>query len=322
MIHFHSPYSGRFAPGFRFCFHVRSIAHQPLFLPLVMKDHLRIRRLLEGESPLSVFDCDSILDARLAFSELRKKFDFAYWAATEYHVHDIKDAENIVPLRLNTVQHYMIDIMERRYFDRQVSRYVVTKTGRPCGVTTCVQAYMIWRQTCQCFNNLYTCSSSDINLYPLKSALCRHLGRYVVPAEKWLYVPKADRRAFYNTYSSPDFIRGINLGYLHFADMSKWKDSDGRLSCRVFNASTSAVLLEYFTLVVLEGNIPKPDRFPIEKYLDRKPTFDERIARLRPLSNNPFFLDYVALANLKDCPSYLLHINLDDAFSQSGVEVS
>lgn len=314
MKYFHSPYSGRYAPGFRFCFRVRAIAHQSLFLPLVLKDHPKIRRLLDGESPLSVFGCDSILDARLAFSELRKKFDFAYWAATEYHIHDIEDADNIVPLRLNKVQHYMIDIMEKRHFNRQESRYVVTKTFRPCGLTTCVQAYMLWRQTFQCCNNFYTCSSSDINLFPLKSNLCRLLGRYVVPAEKWIYIPKVDRRAFYNSFRSPDFIRGINLGYVHFADMSKWKDSDGRLSARVFRASTSAVLLEYFTLVVLEGNIPKEDRFPIDRYLDRRLRFNDRMTRLRHLSNNPFFLDYVVLTHLPDSPSYLIHINLDDAF--------
>ena len=88
MIHFYSPYSGRMGPGYRFCFHVRAITHQPLLLPLVMKGHPKIRLHHEGESPLSVFDCDSILDARLAFSELRKKFDFAYWAATEYYIPD------------------------------------------------------------------------------------------------------------------------------------------------------------------------------------------------------------------------------------------
>ena len=118
------------------------------------------------------------------------------------------------------------------------------------------------------------------------------------------------------TGRNPDFIRGINLGYVHFADMSKWRDTDGRLSARVFNAAISAVLLEHFTLVVFEGNIPKPDHFNIGSHLrlHRSLSFDERMTHLRPLSNNPFFLDYVSLTHLPDCPSYLVHIDLDDSF--------
>ena len=107
---YRNPYTGRHSPGFRFCFHVRAIAHRPIFLPLVMKNHYKIQRLLKGESPLSVFECSSYQAARVAFSELRKKFDFAYWAITEYYIRDLNDADNIIPLHLNTCQNYLIDI--------------------------------------------------------------------------------------------------------------------------------------------------------------------------------------------------------------------
>ena len=84
-----------------------------------------------------------------------------------------------------------------------------------------------WRQTCHLNNHSYTCSSSDIALNPLKTNLCRFLHRDVVPAERFIYLPGSDRRAFFNTFRSPDYIRGIDLGYVHFADMSRWRHPDG-----------------------------------------------------------------------------------------------
>lgn len=307
-------YTGYRAPGFRFRFHVRSIAHRCLFLPLVMERIPQIQRLLRGESPCTVFNTNCIHEARRSFCELRKKFDFPYWAIKEYYIRDRNDADNIIPLKLNTVQDYLIDILQKRYHNRQPSRYVVTKTGFPCGLTTCVQAYMTWLQTYQCRNNSYTCSSSEINLNPLKTNLCRWLGRDVVPSEKWLFLPRVDGRAFFNTYRSPDFIRGINLGYVHFADMSKWKDPDGDLTKRVMRAAVSAVLHRYFTLVIWEGNIPKEERFNIKKYQNFCLPLDVRLMQLAHLSANPYFLNYAALANAAHEDSPIIHINLDDAF--------
>ena len=310
----HNQYTGYRAPGFRFRFHVRSIAHRCLFLPLVMERIPQIQRLLQGESPCAVFDTPCIHEARRAFCELRKKFDFPYWAIKEYHIRDRNDADNIIPLKLNTVQNYLIDILQKRYHNRQSARYVVTKTYFPCGLTTCVQAYITWLQTYQCTNNSYTCSSSEINLNPLKTDLCRWLGRDIVPPEKWIYLPRVDGRAFFNTYRSPDFIRGINLGYVHFADMSKWKDPDGNLTQRVMRAAVSGVLLRYFTLVIWEGNVPKEGRFNIKDHQDFRLPQDVKLMRLAHLSTNPYFLNYAALANAahENCP--LIHINLDDAF--------
>lgn len=311
-------YSGRKAPGFRFCFHVRAISHRSLFLPLSMKKLPTIQRLLQGESPLTVFECRSIQEARHAFRELRKKFDFSYWAANEYYIRDIKDADRIIPLHLNNFQYYIIDIMQKRYHNHEIGRYIITKSFGRVGLSTCIQAYMLWLQTCQCFNNSFTCSSSSINLNPLKIDLCRYLKRNVVPSDPWIYLPKADRRAFFNTFRTPDFIRGINLGYVHFADMSKWHDPDGEDASRVYAAATSAVLMKDYTLIVLEGNIPKEGRFQMEKHQSFYIPWDIRLMRLSHLSKNPFFLDHVAMANAPiTYANPLFHINLDHTYNSS-----
>ena len=311
-------YSGYQAPGFRFCFHVTSIAHRPLFLPLQMKRLPQIQRLLNGESPLEVFNCDNIHSARNAFCSLRKKFDFAYWAAKEYLIRDIKDPDRIVPLTLNNFQHYLIDILQKRFHNHQIGRYIITKSFGRVGLTICIQAYMLWLQSYQCANNSFTCSSSSINLYPLKSDICRFLKRDIVPSDPWIYLPNADRRAFFNTFRSPDFIRGINLGYVHLTDMSKWNDPDGDDASRVYTASSSAVLLTYHTLVVLEGNIPKKDRFQPEKHRSFNIPWNIRLMRLSHLSKNPFFLDHVVMASTPSASDPLLfHINLDHTFNLS-----
>ena len=307
-------YTGYRSTGFRFRFHVRSIARPCLFLPLEMKSIPEIRRLLDGESPLAVFDVSSIHSARKAFNDLRKKFDFSFWAVNEYYISDLYNADCIVPLKLNTCQEYLIDILEKRYHNRQPGRYVVSKSLFPCGLTTCVQAYITWLQTFRCQNHSYTCSSSDINLHPLKRNLCRWLGRDIVPSEKWLFIPKAGQRAFFNTFRSPDFVRGINIGYVHFADMSKWKDSVGKLTCQTINASVSGVLLDYFTLVIFEGNIPKKDRFDVRKHQDFTMSPDERLKTLSRFSSNPHFLNYVALASSHSTNSPFIHIDLNDSF--------
>ena len=306
-------HTGYKSPGFRFSFHVRSISHRFLFLPLDMKHDPHIRRLLHGESPLTVFNCQCIHSARHAFNELRNQYDFPYWAITEFRIRDREDADRIIPLNLNIPQSHMIDVMMKRRHNLQPSIYVITKTIRSCGLTTAVQAYNLWLQTYHCLNNSFTCSSNDINLHQLKENVCRFLGRDTVPSEKWLYLPKTDARAFFNTFRSPHFIRGINIGFVHFADMGKWKDADGQLSRQVYTASTSAVLLDHNTLIVLEGNIPKPDKFRIENHRQFYLNIDERIWRMQHLSNNPYFLDHVARATLPD--PRIVHIDFESGFS-------
>lgn len=307
-------FTGYRSPGFRFRFHVRSIARPVLFIPLEMKSIPQIRHLINGESPLSVFNTDSIHTARKAFCELRKKFDFSFWAITEYYVRRRDNADEIVPLKLNTSQQYIVDILSKRYYNRQPGRYVITKTAFPCGLTTCVQAYITWMQTYRCTNNSYTCSSSEINLNPLKTNLCRWLKRDIVPPEKWIFLPRTGDRAFFNTMKNPDSGRGINFGYVHLADMGKWKDPSGLTTLRTVNAAVSGVLLDYFTLVIYEGNIPDGDRFQLWRYHDFSVPSGERIAELAKISKNPRFLYQVALASAPDSTSDILHIDLDDSY--------
>lgn len=305
-----NPHIGRLSAGFRFRFKVRAISHNAIYLPLEMKDLPQIKMLVGGVSPLVVFNQTSLQTARDAFNELRKMYDFPFWAVKEYFVKDIGDPDRIVPLMLNSYQHRIADTFLKRYFKREIARYVITKSCGRIGVTTCVQAYILWQQTYHFHKHSYTCSASDISITPLKTNLCRHLHRDVVPVDKYLYVPKADSKAFFNTYRNPDYIRGIDIGYAHFADMSRWNDPDGDNASRAYAAAIGSVLLKHYSLVVLEGNIPKPERFEMKNHQRLFIPWKMRIANLAFLSKNPFFLDHVALANIPNVTPHLFPINL------------
>lgn len=278
-----------------------------------MKSLTQIGQLMQGESPLSVFECSSIQSARKAFREIRRKYDFDYWAATEYLIRDINDADTIVTLRLNDCQHHVIDIIRRRYFLRLRGRYIISKSCRRVGLSTCIQAYILWMQIYQCSNNSYTCGPRVISILPLKSNLCRHLHRDVIPADMGIFLPKVGWSAYFNTFRNPDAIRGVNLGYVHFVDMSRWKDTDSKKSVRAYTAPVTAVLLDYFTLVVLEGDIPKRKNLSIKKFVRKHPREKDpvRIKTLTKTFRNPFFINNVMVAASSSGP-YFHHIHINE----------
>lgn len=301
-----NPFSGRNCTGYRFRFQVSSIAHNTLFLPLEMKSLPEIKQLMQGDSPLTVFNCSSSDTARQIFRNIRLQFDFDYWAVNEYFVRDLNDADKIVQLRLNDAQFLVIDTFRKRYFDRLQSRYIISKSFRRCGLSTCIQAYILWMQTYRCANNSYTCCPSEISMSPLKSNLCRYLHRDIVPPEMGIYLPKVDGRAFFNTFRSPDAIRGINLGYVHLADMSRWRDPDAKKTTRAFAAPVSAVLLKYFTLVVLEGDVPLKNRFSINDFIRRNPRMRDSLRKnmLSKFFRNTFFINEVIEARTSHSPHF------------------
>ena len=278
-----------------------------------MKTLPQIEQLISGISPLTVFNCSSVASARHAFRNLRKRYDFDYWAATEYFIHDVNDADAIIPLYLNDAQHHVIDIMRRRFFQKQLGRYIISKSVRRCGLSTCIQAYILWLQTNQCSNNSYLCGPSSIGVNPLKTNLCRYLNRDIVPPEMRIYLPMVDWSAFFNTFNNPDAIRGINLGFVHLSDMSRWNDPDASKSAKAYKASVFAVLLEYFTLVVLEGNVPSKKKFDIKQFIRRNPVRNDSIRKkkLEGTFKNPFFINQVIVASSCRNP-HIFHIHLSN----------
>ena len=312
---YRNPYNGRRSAGYRFRFHVRSISHRSLFLPIAMKSVPEIRRLVSGESPLDVFNVQSLGAARNSFNELRKKYDFPFWAATEYRVRDIHDADLTVPLLLNSYQHYIIDTFLRRFSDRLPGRYVISKSFRSCGVTTCVQAYIIWRQMYMWRKNSATYGASMSNLNPLKANMVRNFYDSAAKTEaNRILIPSAGYSAFFTSYHSPDALRGIDFGYVHLADMSKFYDPSRYKSERAFSAAYSGMLPDYYTLIVMEGNIPGENLFRLEDNHDIRDPRAMRSEDYYRVCRNPSFLRRVVHASNTDDSYPFIHLNLSTIF--------
>lgn len=265
--------TGRKAIGFRFRFVNKAISRCPLYLPIAMKENAHVKALMDGVHPKKTFCTDDIRIARKYFNNIRCQYDFSYWAATQYYIRDINDPDNIVTLKLNTKQDFAIGVMQE-YFDmKQTKRFVITKNCGRVGLTTAVQAYILWRQL-YCFpGKSLVCGASDFNLYHMKVNMARFLGRFCNPNDKWIHIDQYFRGAFFNSFTNPDAPRGIDFRYVHMADMSKWHDNKGILSRRAYVANVSGVLLDYSSLIVLEGNRPKDFPFymsEIQSYYDNK----------------------------------------------------
>lgn len=312
-----NPISGYGCTGFRAMFRVPDIDPHTLYIPIEMKELPKIRQLMHGGSPLSVFNTNSFSEARKKFRALRKKYDFDYWALKEYPIHDVNNPDSIITLRLNDAQHHVIDILRKRYTEKKLGRYIISKSIPHCGLTTCIQAFFLWMQLHQCSNNSYLCGPSDIALSPFRKNLCRHLRCDIIRPDSWIFIPKADSKAFYFTFRSPDAIRGINLGYVHLADMSRWRDPKNALSPRAHIACVSAVLLDFFTFVVLEGDVPRKNRFSIKDCIRQFPSESQRlkIIKLSSRFNNPFFINEVMVAQSNPNAHYF-HIHISSSFRQ------
>ncbi len=300
-----NPCSGFQSAGYRFRFQVRAISHNSLYLPLEMKTLPAVQALLKGTSPLEVFNTPDLKLARKAFVELRKQYDFPFWAATEYRVRNIDNCREFVTLRLNRHQHRIADTFLRRYHDRKEGHYVIGKSFGQCGLTTCVQAYITWRQLFSYQEDSHTCVESDCTFHSLKATLCRLVNHQISPYDEWIDLPnKKCNRVYFDTYHTPEALRGKLFGYVHFANMSLWEDPDGYKTRRAFETLNRHIFFSHRTLLVMEGDVPST---PILRSFNPEIPIQD----LTPISNNPYFLKEVLLS-IKNGPRAQFHfINLD-----------
>ncbi len=309
-----NPLSGHKSPGYRFRFQVRSIAHNILYLPLSMRQLPEIQQLFQGISPLTVFNKKSLPTARKAFYEFRKKHDFAYWAATEYHISNRNNPQNIIALHLNQHQYKIIDTFERRHFKRLTASYVISKTIPNCGVTTCVQAYIQWRQIYHPGTTSYTCTSSLKHLELLKPPVCRYI-KNPVPEYDRIFIPKSNAHLYFDSYQYPKFCADEDFTYVHLANMTQWKDPQGKTSAVIFASATRAIPESHDSLLVLEGDIPTERVYshPVLCQIHLKKFPMQFLSHLSP---NPYFLRKHIEANipLRKSPNtpFLILLNTED----------
>lgn len=272
-----------------------------------------IQYLLRGVSPLEVFGVSSIHMARQAFYTLRKKYDFPYWAATDFKVLDWNVSLTPVPLRLNVFQRYLADVFIRRSLEGLPARYVISKTLPQCGLTTCVQAYILWRQ-------LFWHPDHSISFAPdsnksdgMKNNVARCFPDRC--ASNIVALPYKVG-AFFGNFYCPQVFDGIPYGFVHLADVSKWFDRNGNISQLIFANARKQWNDDPEAIFVIEGDRPSDPAFDINGHRNYILPHISRMMQLQAFTSNPFFLNKVIFSTDTRFRYDFHHIDLNQAASK------
>lgn len=281
-----NPLAGKNSPGSRFRFRVRSIAHQSLYLPNAMESLTQVRQLIDGVSPLVVFNCTDIKAARHAFYDLRKKFDFPYWAVLDFLIPDNRNHKRLVTLHLNRYQRYLTNVFMGRADAGLHGKYIISKTMPKCGLTTFVQAYILWLQLYHHSQHSITCAQSPDMVERLKTNITNYLHKKV--RRDVVFVTDTASALFQSVYN-PHYLDMCRSSFVHFADMSKWIDNYEENSNHIYFNALCGWSRKPASLFVLEGDDPSISAYP-----------------------NPFFLNKLVIASDPNVTSEFFHINLDN----------
>ena len=279
-----NPLAGKNSPGLRFRFRVRSIAHQSLYLPKTMENLPQVRQLMDGVSPLVVFNCNDLNTARQAFYELRKKFDFPYWAALDYIIPDKLKPSSLVKLHFTSVQRYLANVFIMRANAGLRGKYIISKTVPRCGVTTLVQAYILWLQLYHHSHHSITCTQSPDMVEILKANITNYLHKKV---RRDVVVVTNTASALFQSVYNPHYLDRCQSSFVHLADISKWNVNFGEDSDHIYLNALCGWSGNQESLFILEGDHPSPTSY-----------------------TNPFFLNKLKHSSDPQHPSEFLHLKL------------
>lgn len=240
-----------------------------------MRSLPQISMLRNGYDPCLALNAPSIQTARENFRRLRASFDFPFWAATSYKIRSGSDRFATVHLNLNSPQHLIIDTFLKDLSRGLYGRYVIAKSPGAVGVTTVVQAYILWRQIFKSVGmTSFSASPSGRTVHSLRGNTARLLNSLGMKSSTHpfarLVKPNSIRRkyymgkyafAHYTTTDNDTAARGIDISYVHFSDMAKTRSDCAHTSRRSFTGAMSGVLLQPPTLIVIEGDFPSVNSF-------------------------------------------------------------
>ena len=301
--------TGKNSPGPRFCFRIHAIGHRILHLPIAMRRHPYIQKLMDSVSPLEIFSCSSIEEARKGFYNLRMKFDFPYWAALHFKIRDISSGK-VVPLILNRHQRWLTE----RFFDPQLPnpsrKYLISKTVPRCGLTTLIQAYISWSQTRFKTNSITYVASSTIKKY-LMDNICHTFGGK--NSSYGVSINDSVCHALFHEAYIQDTFSNVPCAFIHLSDMSEWLDPGGERSSEILSAAMKAWYKTPTSCIILEGDRTLHPDFRI---LDHQNPYIPQSIRLMNIGNycrNAFFMNEVVKADSPKFFTDFLHIDLDQA---------
>ena len=205
---------------------------------------------LEGDDP------QDIADGKL--NDERLHSDFAYWAATSCYIKNKKGGDDIL-FRLNAPQRKLVAELEKMRTQGKPIRLILLK-ARQWGGSTCVQLYMSWLQLMhkEGLNSLIvahqhsaTSEIRDMFLRMIERSE-RHLSiRHVGPGT--FRVVEGNFKVKVGSAERPDSCRGGDYSLVHCSEVALWKKTRLKTPEDMMRASTSGVLLEPLTMIVMES---------------------------------------------------------------------
>lgn len=204
---------------------------------------------------------------------LRFKHDFPFWAATLVYIHNKKAGKDVL-FRLYYPQRILVSRFEAKRKARLPIRLILLK-ARQWGGSTTTQLYMAWLQ----FNHrkglnsliiAHQGAASDeikdmfdlmIDRYPVE--FLHKLGEAYSENEPKLVgvgksgsthrVPQRNCKIKVGTAERPNGCRGGAYSLVHLSEVGLWQKTEGKSPQDIVRSACSGILLEPFTMIVMES---------------------------------------------------------------------
>lgn len=200
----------------------------------------------------------------LAWTRLRCRYDFEYWAAKCCRIKD-KNTTKVVPFILNRPQRRVVKLLEEDRRAGRPMRMIILK-ARQWGGSTVVEMYMAWIQMLLATGcHAIVCGAEKTGTQVVVNLYGDMLTHY--PEELWegetvprlrtsrgiLQLEGRDNRVYLAASTNPNAIRGVDAALVHLTEAAYWKSTKGKDPWDTVRAIYCSVAMAPMTLIVMES---------------------------------------------------------------------
>lgn len=200
------------------------------------------------------------------FCQVRCKFDFEFWCATQVKI-EHKLTLEMVPFKLNRAQRYYLRFMEQlRKANKPI--FIILLKARQWGGSTMTQFYMIWIQMFWQVNwNSIIAADTDEHALNVQSMFQRAIEEYdtfITDGVKVKFSPyenmKSTRqiksrgaRITIGSVQHPEFIRSSNIAMAHLTEVGIWPTTPKHDPQSLAQSLAGSILKKPYRLRILES---------------------------------------------------------------------
>lgn len=227
-----------------------------------------------------------------AWTKLRCRYDFEYWAAKCCYIRD-KETCREIPFILNRPQRRVVKLLEADRRAGRPMRMIILK-ARQWGGSTVVEMYIAWIQLVFRELNIdaLVCGREKGGSQVVLNLYGDMLARY--PLEFWegekapklktsrgiIRIEGRENRIYVAASTNADAVRGVNVGLVHLTEAAYWKATRGTDPADTVRSIYGAVAVAPMTLVVMESTADGVGSFFHEEWSraccgksDKRPVF-------------------------------------------------